>query len=129
MKHLWIKVTVSVMLVVVVGVGAYVMVDRLSATAVNVLVGGVLTLGIVVVVGALFVGYGLVQSYVMRRMVRDDDMSDLRQMAMLSSIMRGGRDGPVRIRMPDQSPMLGPGRQAFDGAYRDTTASQEIEVE
>lgn len=128
MKSLWFKITSTLILVTVVGVGAYVVLGKMSATAINVLVGGLLTLLIVIVVGGLFIGKDLVQAYILRRTVRDDDMMDLRQMAMLSSIMHGG-SSKVSLTMPDY-PMLEGGRpSAFDGAYRDTTARREIEVE
>lgn len=130
MKNVWIKITLSLVLLAVAGVGTWAVIEKLDAGTFKVLTGVLLTLLIVVVVGALFIGYGLVQAYVMRRTIQQDDMNDLRQMAMLSSIMKGG-GSKVSLNMPEQYPMLGQGQghQMFDGAYRDTTARREIEVE
>ena len=134
MKSLWIKATTSLMLIAAVGVGVWAVIDKLDDTTFKVIVGVVLTLVIVVVVGVLFIGYGLVQSYIQRRLLAQDDMSDLKQMAMLSRIMGGNRPSNVNLKLPHQQgawPTLiqGQHQQPFDGAYRDTTVNSEIEIE
>lgn len=134
----WILLVTIVL--VVVSVGTYAVIERLSDQAVWVLVGGVGALVIVGSVGVLFIVKDLAQAYVMRRLLADDALSDLRQMAMMSKLMGNNRSPNVNLRLP-------PGQRAqpwqvitpqqlsqgqpvgFDGGYRDTIANDEVEIE
>ena len=129
---MWIKITTSLILVTVVGVGCWAIIDKLDSDTFRLITGVLLTLLVVVVVGGLFVGKDLVQAYLIRRAVQQDDMNDLKQMAILSRLMGGN----TTIRMPNQRTptgsnlfMLGQGQQGttFDGQYRDVTESVEVE--
>ena len=132
----WIKMTLALMLIAATGVGTWVVIDKLDDATFKVLVGVVLTLVIVIVVGLLFVGHGLIQAYIARRMLAQDDLSDMRQMAFIARLMGNDRTPNVNVRLPDQKnqgwPTLAqrsPQQLPFDGAYRDTTVNNEIEVE
>ena len=134
MKNRWIKFTISCMFLTFVGVGTWAVIDRLDDTTLKVLVGVVFTLVIVVIVGGLFIGYGLIQGYIVRRMLAQDDLSDMRQMALIARLMGSNRPPNVNVRLPDQQgwPMLGAAQSqqpSFDGTYRDTTTNSEIEIE
>lgn len=125
---------------VAVGAGTYAIIGRLSDQAVWVLVGGVATLVVVGTVGALFIAKDLAQAYIMRRMLAQDDLADLRQMAMVARLMGGTRTPNVNLRLPPsqvqpwsvimpQQPSL-PGQPLdFDGSFRDTIAGDEVEIE
>lgn len=106
---------------------------------IHIIVGGVAVLTIVVAVGLLFVVKDLLQAYIMRRMLAQDDYNDLKQMAMIARLM-GHRSPGVYFRMPNQQqglvpwPMLMGGSTSarhwdFDGTYRDTLTDSEIEIE
>ena len=132
----WIKITLALMLIAATGVGTWVVIDKLDDATFRVLVGVVLTLVIVIVVGLLFIGHGLIQAYIARRMLAQDDLSDMRQMAFIARLMGNDRTPNVNVRLPDQQnrgwPTFGPRpteQLPFDGAYRDTTVNSEIEVE
>ena len=132
----WIKITLALMLIAATGVGTWVVIDKLDDATFKVLVGVVLTLVIVIVVGLLFVGHGLIQAYIARRMLAQDDLSDMRQMAFIARLMGNDRTPNVNVRLPDQKNQGWPTlvdrstqQLPFDGTYRDTTVNNEIEVE
>jgi len=137
MKNGWVKITVSLMLIAATGVGVWAVIDKLDPSTFKVIVGVVLTLTIVVVVGGLFIGKDLLQAYIIRRAIAQDDLSDMRQMAFIARLM-GGR-GNTTVKIPDRmgqasNPFMLPGAtpqqpSTFDGTYRDTTVSSEIEIE
>ena len=136
MKNLWIKVTVALMLIAGTGVGVWAVIAKLDDTIFKVIVGVVLTLVIVVVVGGLFIGKDLFQAYIIRRAIQQDDLNDIKQMAFILRLMGGSRSPDVNVRLPNHQgqawPMLVQGQgqpNTFDGAYRDTTVSSEIEIE
>jgi hypothetical protein len=136
MKYAWIKGTVALMLIAATGVGVWAVIDKLDEATFKVLTGVVLALAIVLVVGGLFIAYGLVQAYVARRLLAQDDLSDMRQMALIARLMGGGHSPSVNLRLPPGQqgqawPLLmqGPGQPAFDGSYRNTAAADEIEIE
>ena len=128
------------LLLVVAGVGAHAAINRLSDQAIYVLVGGMSILMVVFAVGALFVIKDLAQAYIMRRMLAQDDLNDLRQMAMMARLMGGTRIPNVNLRLPPgqaqpwsvvipQHP-ASPGQPLdFDGSFRDTIAGDEVEIE
>jgi len=130
-RGLWIKATVTLILVVVTGVGAWAVISKLDDTTFKVIVGVVLTLVIVIVVGGLFIGKDVVQAYIMRRMLAQDDRDDMRHMAIMAQAMRGGRSD-VHVIAPGQAPQVpawtgqGP---AWTGQFRDTTDAEDIELE
>jgi hypothetical protein len=127
----WIRITASLMLVAMTSVGVWAVIDKLDDATFKVLVGAIGTLVIVVVVGALFIGHGLVQAYIARRLVAQDDLNDMRQMAFMARLMGGS--GKVNVQLPSgqQAPLLPYGQQpqAFSGAYRDAIVEGQVEVE
>ncbi len=130
----WAKITLSLMLVAATGVGVWAVVDKLDDTTFKVIVGFVGALVAFVVIGGLFVAKDLVQAYLVRRAVQEDDLSDMRQMAFIARLMPGAGGGRVNVSLPpgQQMPMLPPGQwaQPFDGAYRDAvTVDGKVEVE
>ena len=138
-KAIVLAILVSLVLVAV-GVGTYAVINRLSDQAVYVLVGGVSILAVVFAVGALFVVKDLAQAYIMRRMLAQDDLNDLRQMAMMARLMGGTRMPNVNLRLPlgqtqpwsvaspQQPASLGQPLD-FSGSFRDTIAGNEVEIE
>ena len=125
---------------VIAGVGTYTLVGRLSDQAVWVLVGGIGALIVVGGVGALFIVKDLAQAYVMRRMLAQDDMADLKQMAMLARVMGGTRTPNVNLRLPAGQPSGSPqpwqvvvpqqqGQPVGLGDFRDTIAGEAVEIE
>jgi len=136
--------TLAVTILVIVGVGTYTLIGRLSDQAVWVLVGGVGALSVVGGVGALFIVKDLAQAYVMRRMLAQDDLSDLKQMAMVSRLLGGTRTPNVNLKLPQGqssgSPqpwqVVVPQQQlpqgqamGLGGNFRDTIANDEVEIE
>ena len=137
MKGLWLRLTVTAMLLVAVGVGAWAVIDKLDESTFKILVGALAMLIAFGVSGVLFVGYGLVQAYVIRRTIAEDDLNDLRQMAMTAKLMSSGRSS-VNVKVPEQqtpwSYLLQPGQMQqpgwIDGSYRDATMPEsEVEIE
>ncbi len=134
---LWVMLTAIVL--VMVSVGTYAIIERLSDQAVWILVGSVGALVVVGSVGVLFIVKDLAQAYVMRRMLAQDDLNDLRQMAMMAKLMGtrapnvnlklppGERVQPWQVVTPQQLPQGQP--TGFDGGYRDTIANDEVEIE
>lgn len=122
---------------VVAGVGTYTLIGRLSDQAVWVLAGGVGALFVVGGVGALFIVKDLAQAYVMRRMLAQDDMADLKQMAMLARMMGGNRTPNVNLRLPSGqqaqpwqvSVPHQQGQPVVLGDFRDTIAGEAVEIE
>ena len=134
-----VKFTVVGVFLVSAAVGTYTLFERLEEPAIHIIVGGVAVLTIVVVVGLLFVVKDLLQAYIMRRMLAQDDYNDLKQMAMIARLT-GRRSPGVYFRMPNKQqgvvpwPMLMGGSTSaqnwdFDGVYRDTLTDSEIEIE
>lgn len=124
------------MLVAATGVGAWAVIDKLDSDTFKILTGGIATLVVVVVVGALFIGKDLLQAYVIRRAIQQDDLSDMKQMAFIFRMMGGMRNPNVNVKIPEQqqpwSYLLQPQAQQqpwIDGAYRDTTVANEVEIE
>jgi hypothetical protein len=132
-KTLFLAILVSITLVVA-GVGTYAVIGRLSDQAIWVLVGGIGAFFVVGGVGALFIIKDLAQAYVMRRMLAQDDMNDLRQMAILAKMM-GNKVPNVNLRLPEAQaqpwPMVAPqqGQPVDLGAFRDTIAGEAVEIE
>lgn len=142
---IWLAVTISLSVVAGVGVGVWVIADRLSETAFNMLIGGAAVLGIALVFSMVFIGYGLVQAYVTRRIYTQDNMADLKTMAGLFALMRSANPN-INMRLPGggyAQPMLPPGGsqpntiimgnaplpgqgQPYAGQHRDAT--QDLEV-
>ena len=139
-KKAMVLAILTSMVLVAVGVGTYAIIERLSDQAIWVLVGGMGALIVVGGVGVLFIVKDLAQAYVMRRMLAQDDLSDLRQMAMLAKLMGGTRTPNVNLRLPpgqaqpwsvvvpQQPAPLGQPLD-FDGSFRDTIADNEVEIE
>jgi hypothetical protein len=124
---------------VAVGVGVYVVIDRLPDEDFRLLLGGMGVLAVVLAVGALFIAKDLVQAYIMRRLLAQDDYNDLKQMAMVTKLL-GNRAPNVNVRVPQREqpqvwPMVLPPQRGalpqpgFDGAYRDTIVYDEVELE
>jgi hypothetical protein len=127
-KHaLW--VFLASLVLVMVGVATFALIGRLSDTTVSALVGGLAVLAIVALVGALFIVKDLAQAYIMRRLLAQDDLADLKQIAMLARLMGGSnRPSNVNVRLPE-------GQQAWqilppqiDGQYRDTI-TEDLEIQ
>ncbi len=135
-KTSFFAVLAGVMLVIA-GVGTYAVIGRLSDQAVWVLVGGTGALFVVGGVGALFIVKDLAQAYVMRKFLAQDDMADLKQMAMLSRIMGTNRTPPVNLRLPPGQraqpwQVVVPQQQGQPvdlGNFRDTIAGEAVEIE
>lgn len=136
MRKILVLAMLAAVVLVVVGVGTYAIIGRLSDQAVWVLVGGVGALVVVGGVGVLFIVKDLAQAYVMRRMLAQDDLNDLRQMAMLAKLMGSSKTPNVNLRlptgqqvqpwsviMPQQEPTV------FDGTFRDTVVADKVEIE
>jgi hypothetical protein len=135
--------SIAIVLIVTVsaGVAIHALIQRLSDQVIWSLVGGLGVLLVVGIVAVLFIIKDLAQAYVMRKMMADDDLQDLRQMAMMSSIMRGGNRTPnVNLRLPPGQQMgnINPWQVVgdhqphqpypIDGSYRDTIP-EEVEIE
>jgi len=138
MKGLWIKGTVTLMLLVAVGVGAWAVIDKLDEGTFKILTGAVATLVVVVVVGMLFIGKDLLQAYILRRIIQQDDDNDARQMAFTLGLLGRTRNPSVNVKVPEQqqpwSYLLQPGQMQqpgwIDGSYRDATMPEsEVEIE
>jgi cytochrome c biogenesis protein CcdA len=127
----------TAIVLVIAGVGTYALIGRLSDQAVWVLVGGMGALLVVGGVGVLFIVKDLAQAYVMRRMLAQDDLNDMRQMAVLARLMGGTRTPNVNLRLPPgqqaqpwQVVMPQQGGQSVDlGTFRDTIAGDTVEIE
>lgn len=142
----WIAITLSLAIVAGAGVTVWIVGERLSDTAFNMIVGGAIVLGVAVVFSVIFIGYGLVQAYVTRRIYTQDNMSDLKTMAGLFALMKSANSN-INMRLPGgggYQQMLPPGAsqpntiimgnaplpgqgQPYGGQYRDAT--QDLEVE
>ena len=136
----WIKLILGLGTMVFVAVGTYVVFTRLDDQMISYLVGGLFVLVTFVVVGALLVGKDLVQAYIIRRTIAEDDMSDIKQMAFIMRMMGGLQRPNVNVRLPEgqQTPQqfILPGNwgnaqqqgqpaDTFDGQYEDTTIDLE----
>ena len=122
------------------GVGTYAMIGRLDNETVHTLTGAAAVLVVVVVVSALFIVKDTLYARILRRQLAQDNYDDLKQLATIFKLMGGNRAPNVNVKIPEQQgqpwPMLlqGPQQQqgqpwGFDGAYRDTTVDNEIEIE
>ena len=96
----WIKLVVGLCTLVAVGVGVYVLLNRLDERILAYLVGGLFVLVVFVVVGGLLIGKDLVQAYLIRRTVAQDDLNDLKQMAFVLRMLGGLRGSNVNLRLP-----------------------------
>ena len=124
----WIKITLSLALIAGFGAGVWATIHALDPSSLRVIVGFVLAILAFVVVGALLAGKDLLQAYLIRRAVQQDDLNDLRQMAFITRLMPGN-NGRVNVTLPGQGAPQLPAPHTFDGAYRDATIDQTIEVE
>lgn len=135
----WVKLVLGLGALLMVGIGAYVVFSRLSDQAITYLVGGLGTLVVVVVVAALLIGKDLVQAYILRRTIAQDDLDEMRKMAFIVRMLGGARASSVNVKVPEgqgqipfqqyllpgtwggaaQSPQQG--GDEFAGQYEDTT--------
>lgn len=140
---IWLAVTFSLALIAGTGVAIWAVVENLSATAFNMIVGGAIVLGVAVVFSVIFIGYGLVQAYVTRRIYTQDNMADLKTMAGLFALMRSVNPN-INMRLPGggYQQMLPPGGsqpntiimgnalpgqgQPYAGQHRDATEDLEV---
>jgi hypothetical protein len=135
------KLIIALSIIVAVGVVSYAVVERISEKALHFALGGLGVLTVMLSVGGLFIAKDVIQAYLMQRTVAQDDMNDLKQMAMLSQMM--GKQN-INVKMPKQkdqqqlpSWVVLPGQgqdhgqrgQVFDGQFRDTTANEGVELE
>lgn len=122
----WFKMTISLSTIAAATIGIWFAVDKLDASTIRVIAGFLLGLFSVLVVGALFIGKDVVQAYLIRRAIREDDIDEMQKMAFVASLSNSrGAGGNVSLSLPDHAaPQLAP--PVFDGQYRDATA---IEVE
>ena len=136
MKHIWLKATVTLMLVVAVSITAWAIIDKLDDATFKVIVGVVLTLAIVLVVGGLFIGYGLVQAYIVNRQRQLDNIEDVKVLAMTSAMLGAGKQSSVNLRLPGSNrstmPLMLGGQQeqplqVYSGEYADTVQPIELE--
>ena len=131
----WFKITISLMLIVSTGVGAWAVITKLDESMFKVISGIALAVIVFIIVGIIFVGRDIVQAYLMHKVVAQDDLHDLKQMAMIFRLMNG-RSPNVNVKVPEQQqpwsyflPTQGQQPPSFDGTYRDTTDHQDIEIE
>jgi len=138
----WHKITIILAVVVSVGVGTWSIIDKLDPDDLKVILGYAFALATVVIVGALFIFKDAIQASLIRRALRDDDLSDMQQMALYARLAQGGNAGRVNVTLPpwqqQSDPALLPPSAAWQsqpwpgelaGAYRDTTVAKDIEVE
>ena len=136
----WIKLILGLGTMLFVAVGTYVVFTRLDDQMISYLVGGLFVLVTFVVVGVLLVGKDLVQAYIIRRTIAEDDLGDMKQMVFLLRMMGGLRQPNVNVRLPEgqqspqqfilpgnwgNAPQQGQPTDAFDGQYEDTTIDLE----
>lgn len=124
------RVVLALAVIVVLGVFTWRVTDKMTERTLNLLLGGGSVLGIVLLVGVLFIAKDAIQAYTMRRFVADDDYRDIKQLAMVSRLM--GKSN-VNVKLPQQDQRgpwavlpqgiqeQGQQRPAFDGEFRDTT--------
>ena len=120
--------------IVVVGVSTHAVIGRLSDQVIWALVGGAAVLAVVVGVGILFIVKDLAQAYITRRMLAQDEMADLRQMAMLTGMLRSANSSNIRLQLPPgqhQPDAVTPWlvQQPGNSVYRDTISGEEVEIE
>ena len=136
----WIKLILGLGTMLFVAVGTYVVFTRLDDQMISYLVGGLFVLVTFVVVGVLLVGKDLVQAYIIRRTIAEDDLGDMKQMVFLLRMMGGLRQPNVNVRLPEgqQTPQQfilpgnwgnaqqqGQAADAYDGQFEDTTIDLE----
>jgi len=142
----WLKITGVGMALVAAGVGTYVLLSSLSAQTLGLLAGAAAVLTVVVIVGLLFVVNNALQGRILRRQLAQDNLEELKQLAMVFKLLGNGRAPHVNVKVPEQSspgqpwPFFLPGAgQAqlpepqppwgYDGVYRDTTFDGDVELE
>ena len=127
----FIKWLLAAAFLVAAGVGAAAVVNRLDDDVVLVLAAATVTVVGFLVVGGLFIAFMLAQGYVARRHIAQDDLNDLKQMALLHQIMGAPRSPNVSVKMPDQ--LFLPGASgyppALEGTYRDAMGGNGVEIE
>lgn len=142
---IWLAITGSLAVITVLSVVTWAVITKLDKTAFNMIFGGAIVLIVFVLAFLIAIAYHMAQSYTARRLLRQDDMNDARQLAMLLAMVRGGNPSiNVRPGMPRYyPPMMGGGmgqqpQQFFwgggstpiqPGGFRDTTADIEIGAE
>jgi hypothetical protein len=123
----YIKLVVAIAVIGATLVGTYVVFNRISERALNLVLGATGVLVVVVVVGVLFIAKDLLQTYLIQRTVAQDDYNDLKQMAMIQRLM--GKE-KINVQLPEQ-PQWDVGKpqelpeQVFSGEFRDTTVELE----
>jgi hypothetical protein len=106
-----------------VGVGAavYALISRLEDNMLYLLLGSLMVIVIIVVVAVLFIGRDVIQAYLIQRIIQQDDLNDLKQMAATFRLMKGQ---DVNVRLPSRRRRRGGyGVQQFFGStpdFRDT---------
>jgi hypothetical protein len=123
------------MVVMLTGVTAYLVLTKLQDQTFQILLGGALALAVVVIVILLMIGYGATQAYIQRRLIAQDDVADMKLLAMVNAMTRGGRSD-VRLISPERAgtePAAGGLLAAgMAGAYRDITGGprqDDVEIE
>ena len=143
------KITLVGAALVAVGVGTYALLSRLSEQTLGLLAGAAAVLTVVVIVGLLFLVNNALQGRILRLQLAQDNLDDLKQLAMVFKLLGSGRAPNVNVKVPEQSPglpwpfflpgsPLSPGQAQlpesnqpwrYDGAYRDTTFDGDVELE
>jgi len=149
----WFKITWLGMALVAAGVGTYVLLSSLSAQTLGLLAGAAAVLTVVVIVGLLFVVNNALQGRILRRQLAQDNLDDLKQLAMVFKLLGNGRAPHVNVKVPEPQPnqvwpffLPGAGQaqlpepqqpwppmtlggRPYDGVYRDTTFDGDVELE
>jgi len=139
------KITFVGAALVAVGVGTYALLSHLSEQTLGLLAGAAAVLTVVVIVGLLFVVNNVLQGRLLRRQLAQDNLEELKQLAMVFKLLGNGRAPHVNVKMPEQQPpqawpffLPGAGQAqlpepqqpwGYDGAYRDTTFDGNVELE
>mgnify|MGYP000657408441 CR=1 FL=1 len=132
----WLPWALAAALCAAAGAGTYALISRISDQALYTLLGAGGVLLVTVTVGALFVVKDVVQAYITRRLLAQDDLNDLRQMALLSKML-GQRTPSVNVRLPEQPqaqviyPLPSPPTPTAQpaGDYLDALAGETIKIE
>jgi len=131
LKSAWAKETITLCVVAIVAVATWTMITQMSPETFNMLIGGAIVLVVFIVASLLIIAIIVAQGYVSRRLIKQDDMDDLKQLVTTATIMRGLQP-PVNVRMPDQLqappfPMGAPSFQVLDATTK--AADDVIEME
>lgn len=120
----WLQVTATLVLVAGAGGGLYAFVQSLDPGTIKLIAGFLLALSTIVVVGGLYAGKDVLQTYLVRRHERQDELRDTQALAQWTRLMQRNS----RPNTPGASIQMIP--PTFDGDYRETTfVDNAVEIE